>query len=294
MPGRVPISDITAANVFIKSRRRCCFCYYFDNDLTQKEGQLAHVDRDHSNSVEENLAYLCLSHHDQYDTRRRQTRNLTELELLNARRLLYQRIGRDGDCRVLVEIVLDENFAAFDEIAEERVLRRVRDALRMGAEVRVVGRIGGSVRLKLEMHSGDLAAFLNALSAGTLDDLLVTNLWVESIIDPPVNERMHVRAHAKDPIMNLIDQLVKLLKAGSSPESPEIVALLAAITAHQPELEATARSIVENWPAAKPSLLSSFSWGQIGAVGGGVGIATTTISPCRADFKWDGALDRNC
>ncbi|MCI0565379.1 MAG: hypothetical protein MN733_43495, partial [Nitrososphaera sp.] len=32
--------------VLLKSRRRCAYCYGLDGDTTQKEGQIAHIDRD--------------------------------------------------------------------------------------------------------------------------------------------------------------------------------------------------------------------------------------------------------
>src|ERR1700730_17861827 len=94
MNSRKPIPDDTQHRVLDRSLRRCALCIHFDNDWGQKEGQLAHLDRDPSNCTEDNLAYLCLPHHDDYDTRRRQTKNLTIHEAKTARDRLYAAIER--------------------------------------------------------------------------------------------------------------------------------------------------------------------------------------------------------
>ena len=62
-------------------RRRCALCHGLFGDLAVKEGQLAHVDHDPSNSSEDNLAFLCLNHHDQYDSKRSQSKGVTPAEL---------------------------------------------------------------------------------------------------------------------------------------------------------------------------------------------------------------------
>ena len=46
--------------VLLKNKRACCICH-----VPAKAIHLHHIDGDHSNAVEKNLAVLCLSHHDQ-------------------------------------------------------------------------------------------------------------------------------------------------------------------------------------------------------------------------------------
>ena len=75
--------------VLVASRRRCALCYGLDGDTTEKEGQLAHVDRDAANAVVENAAWLCTKHHSRYDSRSRQTKGHTPEELLAYRTMLY-------------------------------------------------------------------------------------------------------------------------------------------------------------------------------------------------------------
>jgi hypothetical protein len=97
MNARTHIPEHILHRVLDRSRRRCALCVHFDNDYGQKEGQIAHLDRDRSNSDEDNLAYLCLPHHDDYDTKRRQTKNLIISEVKTARDRLYKFIEDGGD-----------------------------------------------------------------------------------------------------------------------------------------------------------------------------------------------------
>ena len=77
------------AQVLVASRRRCALCYGLDGDTTEKEGQLAHVDREAANAGVENAAWLCSRHHSRYDSRSRQTKGHTPKELLAYRTMLY-------------------------------------------------------------------------------------------------------------------------------------------------------------------------------------------------------------
>jgi hypothetical protein len=57
-----------------------------------KKGQIAHIDRDSTNNTLSNLAYLCLEHHEEYDSRSRQAKGLTPDELRNYRDELHSSI----------------------------------------------------------------------------------------------------------------------------------------------------------------------------------------------------------
>jgi hypothetical protein len=60
--------------ILIKCRRRCALCFGLEGDAAKKSGQLAHVDRDPANASKENVAFLCTSHHDEYDSVSKQTK----------------------------------------------------------------------------------------------------------------------------------------------------------------------------------------------------------------------------
>lgn len=77
----------------MRSRRRCCICYGLHRDVNLKAGQIAHLDKNAANPVEDNLAFMCLVHHDQYDSVTRQSKNLTLREVKFYRDELYSDIA---------------------------------------------------------------------------------------------------------------------------------------------------------------------------------------------------------
>ena len=78
------------------ARRRCCICVALTGDLSEKKGQIAHLDRDSSNSNPDNLAFLCLEHHDEYDSRASQSKGLTIEEVKRYRAELPTALARGG------------------------------------------------------------------------------------------------------------------------------------------------------------------------------------------------------
>ena len=81
MNRRRKIAEDVAADVLIKSRRRCCICFALRGVDNVKKGQIAHLDRDPSNNDPDNLAFMCRDHHDEYDTRPSQSKGFTPLEV---------------------------------------------------------------------------------------------------------------------------------------------------------------------------------------------------------------------
>jgi len=96
MTRRKRIPEETVAELLVCSRRRCCLCYGLDRDLTEKQGQIAHLDGDRSNNDPDNLAFLCLRHHDRYDSRTSQSKGLTVGEVKRYRGELYQVVKERG------------------------------------------------------------------------------------------------------------------------------------------------------------------------------------------------------
>lgn len=77
-----------------KSRRRCCVCFGLHGDFDPKPGQFAHLDKTRKNSTLTNLAWLCLEHHDQYDSVTSQTKGLKPHEVKLYRDELYSAIQK--------------------------------------------------------------------------------------------------------------------------------------------------------------------------------------------------------
>jgi hypothetical protein len=94
MARRRPIPKATEDELLTLCARRCCLCFGLKNDCNQKKGQIAHLDHDPSNNELENLAWLCLDHHDQYDSRTSQSKGLTIGEVKRYRVELYQFVDK--------------------------------------------------------------------------------------------------------------------------------------------------------------------------------------------------------
>jgi hypothetical protein len=93
--------------LLVSSRRRCCICFGLARDFRVKSGQVAHLDRDSSNDDPDNLAFLCLEHHDQYDTRRSQSKGLTVGEVKTFRDELHREITNHWSLSTLTEVIVD-------------------------------------------------------------------------------------------------------------------------------------------------------------------------------------------
>ena len=93
MTKRKRIPKQTQTQLLTLCRRRCCLCFGLDRDLTQKRGQIAHLDQNPANDRLDNLAYLCIPHHDQYDSRTRQSKGLTIDEVKTYRAQLYDALA---------------------------------------------------------------------------------------------------------------------------------------------------------------------------------------------------------
>lgn len=94
---RTRISPETQARILAETRRRCALCYGLDRYIGRKSGQIAHIDQDSSNDAEENLVFLCLQHHDEYDSKTSQSKGITQLELERFRDDLRAEIERQWE-----------------------------------------------------------------------------------------------------------------------------------------------------------------------------------------------------
>ena len=86
--------DVETA-VLSKCARRCTLCFYLSADLTEKLGQIAHLDKDPSNSAEDNLAFMCLNHHSLFDSKTSQHKNYTIQEIKTARNKLFEAVAEN-------------------------------------------------------------------------------------------------------------------------------------------------------------------------------------------------------
>lgn len=75
-------------------RRRCCLCWHIDDRRHDRQGQIAHLNRKRDDNRLSNLVYLCLDHHNAYDSRTSQSKNYMELEVRRYRDMLIEALGK--------------------------------------------------------------------------------------------------------------------------------------------------------------------------------------------------------
>ena len=120
-------------DVLRRCRRHCCMCFGLYGTFEVTEGQIAHLDRNRANSVSENLAFLCLACHKNYDTKSNRVKAFTAGEIRHYRAMLYRRLGHD---RVRWQIVITAESADYDA-ANKAVLDAVRILREYSSDVSV-------------------------------------------------------------------------------------------------------------------------------------------------------------
>lgn len=118
MSRRTSISKAAEKEVLVASRRRCCLCVFLLDKSEVCQGQLAHLNRDATDSRTENLVFLCLVHHDEYDSRRSQSKGFSQLEVQEYRNRLYRQYQTSTGADDTVEL------APLKEISQYEHLRR--------------------------------------------------------------------------------------------------------------------------------------------------------------------------
>jgi hypothetical protein len=70
-------------------------CYGLTGVLEPKRGQIAHLDRNRTNSRIRNLAYLCLGCHTEYDSKSNRALRITPGEIIAYRAKLYKALNQN-------------------------------------------------------------------------------------------------------------------------------------------------------------------------------------------------------
>jgi hypothetical protein len=88
MVKRRKIEQKREAHILDRGRRRCPVCFALNGISDLQPGQISHLDHNPSNNDPDNIAFLCLVHHDQYDGKTSQSKGLTIAEVKEYRSLL--------------------------------------------------------------------------------------------------------------------------------------------------------------------------------------------------------------
>ena len=78
------------SQILINCKRRCCLCFFLADKKIPVRGQISHINRNPSDNKIDNLVFLCLDHHDEYDSATSQSKGFTEYEIKHYREKLYK------------------------------------------------------------------------------------------------------------------------------------------------------------------------------------------------------------
>ena len=87
---RKPIPPGIQKDILLKSRRRCCLCFWLDGSDEVQKGQIAHLDGNSENPEGDNLVFLCFDHHDELDGKTRLAKGLGPDEVRHWRDELHK------------------------------------------------------------------------------------------------------------------------------------------------------------------------------------------------------------
>jgi hypothetical protein len=184
MRNRTKIPLEIETDVITSSRRRCCICYALHGDEAEKKGQIAHLDHNPSNNAIDNLAFLCFDHHDQYDSRTKQSKGLTIKEVKRYRDQLRTFVAKKlplSDADIVASLTFSLDRPAFrTPFRSESSLPRFRTALSEAIETLNTGKTSEGVQLPSKNQIGDTSLRLKidklvekiVILRATFDDLL--------------------------------------------------------------------------------------------------------------------------
>lgn len=110
--------------VLIRSRRRCCLCVFLSGRQDVRQGQIAHLSRDPRDSRFENLVFLCLEHHDAFDSRPSQSRGFSAEEVREYRDQLYHLNGSFPEKEEELPLADEVDLEPFADSTEYEELRK--------------------------------------------------------------------------------------------------------------------------------------------------------------------------
>jgi hypothetical protein len=124
MASRRRPNRLVEKDVMVSSRRRCCLCVFLNNRNDVRKGQIAHLNRDPNDSRFENLVYLCLEHHDEYDSQTSQSKALLLEEVRDYRNRLY---AENKESKIVAQYAaasVSAELAPLPDISQYEVTRR--------------------------------------------------------------------------------------------------------------------------------------------------------------------------
>ncbi|MBC8064652.1 MAG: DUF2235 domain-containing protein, partial [Chlorobia bacterium] len=178
MPARKKLDSRTETDVLVRSGRRCCLCFHLQGDGGVKNGQIAHLDKDRTNDADDNLAFLCLDHHSEYDSITSQNKGLTKPEVKVARSKLYAYIERGFPTFI---ISLSGRYDQSKKGMVDAAVANLRQILG-DDNIHLIEAQAGSILLRLQSSRGAFEKARDLFRRGELSEL--AGLEVLSVREP--------------------------------------------------------------------------------------------------------------
>lgn len=158
---RKKIPSSVEQDVLFKSKRRCALCFHLLGKSSPEIGQIATLDISAGNVSEDNLVFLCLDHHAQYDSKSSGGKNFTVQEVRAARSELYSAVKKE-ESQYSAESSDPRAFE--DKVTEyirEQFIERLGDHFALHRNMILEGRSGVSyeVDIATRFRIGDLTFF---------------------------------------------------------------------------------------------------------------------------------------
>lgn len=176
---RKKIPKATEAQILIQSRRRCCLCHHFHGDIEVKNGQIAHINKKRDDNSQDNLAFLCFHHHDEYDSTRSQSKGITSLEVKHARQSLYDKLSTQINPNpIKITISIEGDFNKLNLEERDALLAKALSAAQVENNVKVHNVEPGSIKFTIELSSDGALQIINAFHQNKLSDIGVKEIAI--------------------------------------------------------------------------------------------------------------------
>lgn len=179
---RRPIPTAIEAQLLVDCRRRCCLCYFWGNDSSEKVGQIAHIERSPSNNDYNNLVYLCFKHHNEYDRRESQGKGITQEEVRQAKKRLNDFMRTTNEVSWSVTLTFDRDFDSFSDSEQKEIMLLIEKVVQRQGSVEIRRKSRGSVILSFDLKSAEVKKLFVAIEAGELDRFLLSRAEVHEIV----------------------------------------------------------------------------------------------------------------
>ncbi len=160
------------AQILTECRRRCCLCYHLDRKIKPAiQGQIAHIDHDRTNHDPTNLAYLCMDHHDTYDSRTSQSKGITQDELVFAKAETLKHLKNDNESGrevVSLTLIVGDKFSELSRDQREELIKSLLPPLVQASKTDIPSSADGKTRYTVELASEEAERICNAFNARQL------------------------------------------------------------------------------------------------------------------------------